>query len=335
MKAAARRYMTTADFIGDPRDLPFADELKALQEKLDAMERIKQVSNQKVNEAIRIIFDQNPADLVAEVLGPILAALKDSLIVIKLLPEEHSRPIEGLSNQLRDLEVILKAVADPAFPGNGKVLRRYRRRSMMLPDVVLLGSVISTAEPRKDQQRDKDQAEDARRQEAEGKLDLYRRLHNAVEELCQLSSEHLRSTLQASKPATLLPEALRPVQLFIKDMTAPESAEVSAEPARRLHSGNPEFTPALLEDIGFRLKPSAGKLLSARTTEILSQRGMGASERPLDEMVELLRAEADGLGRQLDTLLGRPTRRTFKRFGATLVAIATPMPSHDVDGAPR
>ena len=95
----------------------------------------------------------------------------------------------------------------------------------------------------------------------------------------------------------------------------------------RLKNGNPEFKPLQLNDLSFRLKTSAEAFLSAGTLEILRNRKLSISERPLDQIVEVLREELLGLTRELDSLLGRPAQRSFKRVGNTLVMITTPMSS--------
>lgn len=150
LKVVARQFITTAGFIGGPKSLSIYDKLKALGLALDALEPNNAVTNAEAAKAIEDAFKKKPADLVkAKDLDAPMAALKDSLIAIKLLPEEHRRPIEDLTNQLRDLEVIVKVAAAKDFPGDGGTLRRYRRRSVMLPSETDLRSSLSTFERQK------------------------------------------------------------------------------------------------------------------------------------------------------------------------------------------
>lgn len=364
LKAVARQFIATAGFVGGPKNLAIYDQLKALGVGLDALEQNKKVTNADVAKAIENAFEKKPADLVEnKTLDAPIAFLKDSLLAIKLLPEEHRRQIEDLTNQLRDLEVILKVAAEKNFPGDGETLRRYRRRSVMLPSKVDLRSSLSTLERQKELEKQRKEAEAKKRKEAEAKLDLYKRLNAAIEELTSLSSDHLHSTPQQADAGFLVPSAFRPVQVFIQEMTQRQQLsqlsllraqaalgkgegiekvvgqsgtglegkglEISSlvPQARLFQSGSPAFKPLQLAEVSFRLKSSAEHSLSASTLEILKERRLSIVERPLDQIVELLRNEIMELSKELDSLLGRPVQRTFKRMGNAMVMISTPMPT--------
>ena len=340
LKAAARQFITTAGFVGGPKNLPIYDKLKALGASLDALEQKKAVTNAEVAKAIEDAFGKKPANLVKDKdLDAPMAHLKDSLIAIKLLPEEHRRRIEDLTNQLRDLEVIEKVAAAGDFPGDGGTLRRYRRRSVMLPSEADLRSSLSTFERQKELEKQRKEAEEKKRSEAEAKLDLYKRLNAAIEELTNLGGDHLQNTPQHADTGFLVPAALRPTQLFIQEMTqrqqksaswlfrSPPAPAAAAPQAQLLQSGKPPFNPLQLAEVSFRLKSSAEGSLSASTREILKERKLSIAERPLDQIVELLRNEMLALSKALDSLLGRPVQRTFKRMGNAMVMISTPMAS--------
>jgi hypothetical protein len=85
--------------------------------------------------------------------------LRDSLLAIKQLQEEHGRPIEALTNQLRDIELILKVAEDETLPATPDELHRYRRRSLKLPVVFDLESVLSTSRLEEERQKKKAEAE--------------------------------------------------------------------------------------------------------------------------------------------------------------------------------
>ena len=365
LKAVARQFITTAGFVGGPKNLPIYDKLEALRGSLDALEQKKAVTNAEVAKAIEDAFGKKAANLVKDKdLDAPMASLKDSLLGIKLLPEEHRRPIEDLTNQLRDLEVILKVVAEKDFPGDGGTLRRYRRRSVMLPSEADLRSSLSTFERQKELEKQRKEAKAKKRKEAEAKLDLYKRLNAATDELMGLSGDNLESTPQQADAGFLVPAALRPTQLFIQEMTQRqqlsqlsllraqaalgkgEAVEKAVAPAagvglegkgqeiaslapqaRLLQSGSPPFRPQQLAEVSFRLKSSAEGSLSTSTREILKERRLSITERPLDHIVELLRNEMLELSKELDSLLGRPVQRTFKRMGNAMVMISTPMPT--------
>lgn len=364
LQVVARKFIATPVFVGDPKSLQIYDQLKELGVAFDALERKKNVTNAEVAKAIEDAFGSKPADIVKKkTLDAPMASLRDSLIAIKQLPEEHRRPIEDLTNQLRDLELILKVAAAKDFPGDGGTLRRYRRRSVMLPTEADLRSSIATIERQKELEKQRKEAEEKKRKEAEAKLDLYKRLKTAVKELTSLSGEHFYSTPQQADAGFLVPAAHRPVQVFIQEMTQlqqfsqlnllraqaalgkgegrektggqvtsiPEEkgqsvASLSSQ-ARLLQSGSPGFKPLQLSELGFRLRPSAERSLSASTIEILKERRLSISEQPLDRIIEILRAEITSLGKELDALFGRPVKHTFKRMGNTLVMIKSPMPS--------
>lgn len=360
LKAVARKFIATAEFVGEPKDLEIYGPLKALEAALDALQKKKDVTQAELAQAIEEAFGKKPADLIRDkTLDTPMAALKDSIIAIKLLPEEHRRPIEDLTNQLRDLEVIVKVVADKNFPETGATLGRYRHRSVMLPTEADLRSSLSTVERQKELEKQRKEAEEKKRKEAETKLDLYKRVNAAISELTNLSGDHLQSTLQKADAGFMVPATYRPTQVAIHELTQhqqlsqlhllrtqvalgkDEAVERMAKPgpaettttdilsalplSRQFIVGKGPFTPLALGESAFRLKPTAERSLSNSTLELLKERGLGASENPLDYIVETLQAESTKLSTELDQLLGRPVQRTLKRMGNAVVMISTPM----------
>lgn len=363
LKTVARQFIKDPTFLGDPKGLSIYEETRNLSTSLDELEKQNCVTKDEVTSIIEDAFGAKLSELIeGKVIEDAIAPLKDSLIVIKLLPEEHQRPIEALTRQLRDLEVILKVASAEDFPGDGQTLRRYRRRSLMLPTETDLRSSLSTLERQKELEKQRKESEAKKRKEAEAKLDRYERLNKAIDELTKLSSEHLQSTQQQADSGFLVPAALRPTEVFIQQMaryqqlsqldlvlgqavlskvagvdkTVAQSttgSEVKSPPITSLfpslplQSGSPGFKPLLLEEVGFRLKSTAERSLSASTLEVLKERQLSISERPLDQIVELLRTEMLDLSKELDGLLGRPMQRTFKQMGNAMVVISTPMPT--------
>ena len=362
LKAAARQFMTTPNFVGDPTSLPIHAELKALGAKLDTLEKNASVSNAKIASAIEDQFGEAPAKLIDDhTLDSPTADVKDSLIAIKLIPEEHGRPVEELTRQLRDLELIRKVAADSSFPATGANLRRYRRRSVMLPTQVDLRSILSTLQKQKELEEQRKEEEEKKRQSAEAKLELYKRLTTAIGELTTLHNEHLHVTPQKADPGFLVPDAFRPNRLVMQEITQREqvskldvlrlesaikvsekvdvltrfrpaeglTAETSSKRSlsELFVSGKAPFTPLVQGETAFRFKPEVEQLLSPSTQELLKQRGLSVSVMPLDTIVERLRAEIMKLTTELDTLLGRPVQRSLKRFGNTMVMTSIPMAS--------
>jgi outer membrane murein-binding lipoprotein Lpp len=156
----ARDLVTNNGFIGNPGANPLSNQLTDLAASLDRLERQAAVSHADVVAAVNQAFDSNPRVLVQEgTLDDPMAKLRDSLLAIKLLQEEHGRPIEALTNQLRDLELIVKVAEDNNFPDTAAKLRRYRRRSLLLPSEVDLQSILSTAKLEEDWRENLEEAE--------------------------------------------------------------------------------------------------------------------------------------------------------------------------------
>jgi hypothetical protein len=362
LKAVARNFVASAGFVGDPTNLAIHDELKALGLSLDALEQKQIVTNVDVAKAIEDAFGQEPGDLLSsDTIDTAMSSLRDSLVAIKQIPEEHRRPLETLTRQLRDLEVIKKTAASNDFPGGGETLRRYRRRSAKLPGEADLRSSLSTVKRQQELEKQRKETEEKKRKDGEARLELYKRLNVAIGELTNLSGDHLQSTPQTEHAGFLVPAAVRPLQLFIEEMTnrkkltdvnvlsaqltlgralnqraaertVPNSpglevgaATFSTKP--RLARGTTSFQPLPLTEIGFRLKSTAADSLSAGTLKLLKERKLNLTEHPLDHIVESLRNETLELSKELDSLLGRPLQRSFKRMGNALVKISTPMAS--------
>ncbi|PZV19511.1 MAG: hypothetical protein DCF20_00400 [Pseudanabaena sp.] len=354
LKSVARQFTEDSNFVGDPKVLPIYEALKNLSATLDELEQQECVTHDDVSNAIANTFDANPNDLVEEgTLNAPIAFLKDSLIAIKLLPEEHQRPIEDLTRQLRDLELILKVAATKDFPYDGAVLRRYRRRSLMLPSETDLRSSLSTSKRQEELEQQRKEAEARKRAKAERKLARFKQLNTAFEELINLGAEHLQSTQQEEDDGFLVPEAQRSTEVFVQELiryqqgaqNAQEQGEginirslsnsEAGEPSIAsvfpqsllLQTGSSSFKPSEFGEVSFRLKSTATRSLSSDTVELLDARQVNIAERPLDQIVQQLQSETMALSKELDSLLGRPVQRTFKRMGNTMVVISTPMPT--------
>jgi hypothetical protein len=362
LKAVARQFIASAGFVDDPTSLPVYDQLQALAAALDPLERKATVSNADLVKAIEQAFNKKLPDLLkSKVFDAPTASLRDSLLAIKLLPEEHGRPIESLTNLLRDIELTVKADASKGFPGTGAALRRYRRRSVLLPIDIELPSTLSTLDRHKALEEERKKAEAQQRKQAEAKLDLYQRLSGAIDELTGLGGEQLQTTPLKPDPGFMVPAATRPTQLALQEfaqqdqlarldvqrlqnavvkgddvrqLAQPSTAQVVADDtahARTLSllfiTGKGPFIPPPEGESAFRLKAGTAELLSTSTQELLKERRLPVAETPLDTIVETLRTEVSSITQELDSLLGRPVQRSLKRIGTTMVMTTTPLAS--------
>lgn len=360
MKMVARNFVKDQSFVGHPKSLTIYNQLEKLRILTDALERNKAVTNADLIKVIEEAFGLKLTDIIKnKALENPASSLKDSIVAIKLLSEEHHRSIEGLCRQLRDIELIQKVSGDKDFSGDGTSLRRYRHRSLMLPTETDLLSSLSTIEQQKQLEKRRKEDEEKRKKDSEAKLVLYNRLRTAIQELTNFNGEHLQSTAQQGDAGFMIPAIARPVQLFVNQvmqnqqlsqlnllraqtlLTKAEVVEKAAEIANvataqkadspaaasqiKLLSGSPGFIPLRNGESNFKLKSTVEPLLSASTRELLKERGLAISERALDQIVEILRTEMIKLSEDLDSLLGRPVKRTFKRIGNTMVMISTPM----------
>lgn len=226
---------------------------------------------------------------------------------------------------------------------------------MLLPTEADLRSSLSTSDRQKELEKEREEQAKRRREEAEKKLDIYKRLGNSVDELTDLDTDQLESTPQMADAGFMVPAQFRTTELAIQELTryqqasqldllrmriasdasrtpSPEREPVQAlvapnvlEAERRFMVGKAAFTPLPAGATHFRLKSTAERSLSPSTLQILKERGLDASVHPLDWIVAKLRSEMTTLSDELDGLLGRPVKRTFKRVGNTMAMISTPM----------
>ncbi|MGF7213221.1 hypothetical protein GGE65_007858 [Skermanella aerolata] len=364
LQRVARQFIADPTFIGDPRANPLSAQLVSLASELDRLTARPNVSHADLVAAIERAFDYPLPNFVENgTVDEAKARLRDTLLAIKQLPEEHGRPIEALAQQLRDLEVVDKVASDDEFPTTPAELRRYRRRSLKLPTVADLHSILSTARL-EEERRKKIEADRAKRQrQAEALFDKYGRLSKAVDELTNLGGDQFYSTPQTEHKGFEPPQELQPLQVLTGQLSyrrdladlnlqqlklavdrdqgedrivaqdragglsAAWIAEQALKELPRLPAGSPTFRPVALGNLSFRLKDSAAQALSDDTRELLDKQGLKVAEHPLDRIVESLRLKIDAAGKDLDDLYYQPPRQSVKRIGDTFVTISTPVAS--------
>lgn len=215
MKKAAKTFTTSKRFITSPRQLPMDEGLDALARALDASGRAGTVSPETFRKEVEKHLGFTAEEAAAKKLfEEPLAQLRDSILAIKLLPEEHHRPLAELARRLRDIEAVLEAARDASFPADGTSLNRFRRRALVVPDDQALASALSTRKQREALEKQQREAAEQARQQAESKLQLYRRIDAAIKELTELGPDALYNTPQQPSVGHLLPSELLPDILF-------------------------------------------------------------------------------------------------------------------------
>ena len=77
-------------------------------------------------------------------------------------------------------------------------MRRYRRRSLLLPTEMDRRSILSTVDKLKEAEKQRKEAEEKRKAEADGKLNRYKLLRSAISELSSLAPGSYESTPQTA-----------------------------------------------------------------------------------------------------------------------------------------
>ncbi|WP_431912631.1 hypothetical protein [Nonomuraea jabiensis] len=356
IEAAATAYVAGSEFIGDPAGTPLGAELDRLAGRLDEMEDVDvSASPEMVRQAIDDVFGMSPNQVTGlEDFQNAVRRLKDSLVAIKVLQEEHARPIERLARQLRTAELIVRHADDDKFPKDLRELRRWRRRSLRLPFDLGLTSRLSTREAEEAVRRQRDEAVAARRQEVDDLLARHADLRTALGELARLNAEHFHVTSQTTSALVQPPDQVRltnvatalsafhgnlrervaPTPIIGEaDTTTPESSDVVSAPVAQsllqtpapVLRGRTEFRPTPAPEVGFVLLPTAGGQLSEATRAVLTDRGLDLTGVPLDRLTQRLEADLAATVNELEAVAGHPVRQSFLRVGEALVTVQTPV----------
>jgi hypothetical protein len=362
LREAALEYTAGPDYVPTAEAHPLSAELAEFRVALGELENAQSLTHAQVEDAVQAAFGESSVTLAGSAdVDAVMQRLKDSLLAIKQVQEEHGRPIADLTQQLRDLELVHRLAEDAGFPASPAELRRYRRRSLKLPLALKLTPALSTAALEEKRRKEREEAEAKRQEHAQGLLDVYRGLQGALSDLTGLGKEHLQTTPQQPHEGVVLPEKLFPTTVLTKALSyqdaltdlnlgqfkaaierhgstdpliideaaggrsAANLAKGLLSEGPRLFAGSPAFRPAEARLGAFCLKASAGERLPQATRDLLDMRGLVITEQPLDQIVGKLQAEIDGTGQEIDSLFGKPVRLSIRRFGDTLVKIKIPV----------
>lgn len=377
LRTVAGAFFASPRFLGDPARTPLAGASAAFSTALDSLAGPVADSaaagpgvplRRAVLNAVRDAYGGTPEAVVAGAeFKEALARLRDSLLAIKYLPEQHGRPIEELTRQLRHLELVVQLTRTtdlPAFPANPQELRRARRRSLELPRPTGLEPALSTVEAARRQRAKELEKAAARQQRAGELLRGHAQLRGAMAELIGLTGDSFQAPEQQADegvppPAAPKDELLRQIDFHGKlaaanlralEVRGTSGTPVAADPEPQppspslvagaaqlagqlfvskpdLLDGKLKFAVPLLAATTFRLNDTGAARVSQGTRALITARGIDLTGEPLDRIVAYLVDEVEALGAELDALYGQPTRRSVKRVGDALVTVSTPLPS--------
>ena len=359
LKSASENMVKSDVYVKQLKELSIFEKLITFRAKLDLLEQDERISEDKIKNAIKNSFGVAMAEVIRdpEFLNA-LARLKDSVIAIKHLSDEHNNPLEELTNGLRDLEIVLKVAADKSFPGSGKNLRRYRRRILKLPTQAELKSILT----KREEERKRQEEEVKKRLEEQKKLiqektTLYQNLKKAIGEIMELDHDLLESSTQAPSQGFIPPKDVRPLVVFQEDIQRlntlgglqilnartqiekGQNAKITIEEKlnpidsnklnakglnKTFFAGAGEFKPVSKLSTHFRFKIGTEELLSKETQQTLKKRQLSITEMGIDKVVASLRLEMEELFDELEELTKTQTTKAIKKIGNTMVVTNIP-----------
>ncbi|PVH68884.1 hypothetical protein DL98DRAFT_599137 [Cadophora sp. DSE1049] len=230
LESVSRTFIASDKFISSIDGSQFQKKVVEFSAIVDKLETAGIVGLKAVSKVVKQAFGQEPSDLVKSVeLVSLLQGLRDSIVAIKYVQEEHHRPIASLADQLRNLELIEKAASpssphaavDPSpnativateaewisdknysvgYPPVGATtpdppeidVPLYRKRTLLLPVEADLKSILSLLpEDKKKADDDRCKAAEDAEKEASELLIKHADLKLAIIELVKLSPENL------------------------------------------------------------------------------------------------------------------------------------------------
>lgn len=376
-KVVSRSYVQSGKFLGAPAENEFAAQLSDLDARLDELENSDKLTAHLGSDgngdhgeehgkhghaasAIKAAFGRSASEVAKDhAFQRMLGRLRDSITAIKMLQEEHGRPIEELTRQLRTAEVVAKVAAGTSF-GDYEELHRYRRRSLRLPVSPGFRSRLSTRDAEEDLGRRRAQAIAERETEVGKLLDRHEGLRSAIAELASLEGRHFRVSPVDSSAAIGPPDELRltPAAVaesgFMQELRTVslrrlegsphelgrgETREDSAGSAAGLAglaatlagmesvaaAGRSAFRAPDVSETGFILRPDTVEVLSEGTRTMLADRGIAVGAVPLDRITHRLSAELTTTVQRLEHIAGHPVKQSVVRVGGALVSVRTPL----------
>ncbi|MCP2329404.1 hypothetical protein HDA40_007911 [Hamadaea flava] len=290
-----------------------------------------------------------------------LRDLKDSILVIKLLPTEHGKPIDSLVQALRAYNFLVRFGSDQQQTSPSAAMRR----GVVVPDWFVRPRATRQPLPTGGSIRDR----------LRGLADRYDGLDVAIADLLTVPSTGFQASPQVALPERLPPVGLRPAALFQAEVsirqkvlettvfsagttvsrTGTPSAGTVAYAADSLSietlgaklpgfragrgafvalSGRPAFEPAM-GLFGMRLQGTAIERLRESTRATLTGHGLDL-QAPLPESVSALLQARKAVHDEAQALV-RPLleRVSFRRRGSTLITRSDALLAQAVAAPPR
>jgi hypothetical protein len=308
----SRAFVRLERFLGESAENLFADQLALLEELLVGLDHVAPVA---VHKAVEKAFGRPAAETATDdKFLDTMSRLRDSIVAIKLLQEEHTRPLEELVGQLRMMELVVRADRDAAFPTDADELRIARFRTLQLPDGVGLGSALSTRTATEDLEAKVKVEKEKREAEIANLVNQHAEVEGVLVDLERLDPSHFAVTEQTKTdpvpgPDHLSPRALAEEQasfrsnmrdLLVRNSGEPVASDGEAEELLSISRLEPRGSSSIVEallDVGavqvgqggftpsaisFTLAPAAVKALSPSSRRALEARGLDLAEMPVD-----------------------------------------------------
>jgi hypothetical protein len=361
LKNASNSFVQSQSFIRSLKDLLIYDKLNKFQDALNNLSAKKNITAAEMNTAVKNAFGSATAVAVKD--PDYLKAvknIKDSIIAIKHLPEQHEKPIEELTNALRDLEILKLHADKPNFPATGLELIKYRKRVLRLPSQGELKSILTQREEEKKRQEDVERKKvEEKKKEIQEKAGLHDKLKRAIKEIMSLDHSNLESTPQKAQDGFMPPKEVRPLNVFMENIqrmnalgqleilnartqiekgvrvTAAKSVQpqliesktIEVQSKRQFFTGVGDFKPVSELSALFRFKAGTERNLSEATSALLKERKLNITEMGIDKIVARLKYEMEEVENELGFLTNTQKINSINRIGTTLVVTSSPLAS--------
>ncbi|OAQ59071.1 hypothetical protein VFPPC_12277 [Pochonia chlamydosporia 170] len=366
LAAASRDFINGKDFVPEPpAPASFGDKLLRFGKLIDAVMGKGTLEVQDISQALTKAFNDSATNIVkSDDFKKLTINLRDSILAIKFVQacdtssftiEAHYRPIDRLTSQLRDLELIQKS-ADSSPAEN---LLRYRSRSLQLPDIARLDSILSTQDAAKARDQQQQRALELEKK-AQGLISQHRDLKAAVMELSYIDLAHYQVSDQRDfagfkgndrSNATALAThqldfraSLETKNLSQYDSSIDRSKAAATDPLKLVETAGAQsamnLTKSLLDlpailpfksqqpemrhpAANLRLKPTALAALSPKTQSALQARQIAVDSVPMKSLLHRLHQELDEVQSAVSNLAPTYQATIFTHVGNAVVATQT------------